>query len=90
MPKSIGFFIPRVTKEHLPWDTKNKMLWCCPQCESINAWNSDDAERASKKLKITVEACHGSCFDNVCGHCGANIVKPDSPILTECYTHTEV
>ena len=74
-------------REHLPWERKNQTLWVCPECGNVNAWNSDDAERASKRLKIPVEVCHGSCFDNICGHCGANIIKTDSPILAECYTH---
>ena len=75
-----------LTKEHMPWE-KNRILWYCPQCESVNAWNSNDAERATKKLRVPVESSTGSCFDNLCGHCGADIVKPDSPILAECYTH---
>ena len=89
------------TKEHLPWyeegdpRLQNKLgcffrmptLWECPECGTVNAWNYHEARRASLKLKQVVEVCHGSCFDNVCGHCGADIVKSDSPILAECYTH---
>jgi hypothetical protein len=77
-----------MNKDHLPFE-KNKMLWVCPECGAINAWSGDDAERASSKLKTKVLVCHGSCFDNVCGGCGSDIVKPDSPILSPCYTHSE-
>ena len=73
---------------HLPW-RKKSLLWLCPQCETINAWNWEDAERASKRLGVKVEVCSGSCFDNICGHCGADIVNQDSPILAPCYTHSE-
>ena len=71
--------------EHLPWNKSD--FWVCPECGAINAYNHDDAERASKKLKKTVVVCHGSCFDNICGDCGSDIVEPDSPILATCYTH---
>jgi hypothetical protein len=82
-------------KDHLPWSTKNyrlSYLWVCPECGTINAWNYEEAERATKKLqakglKVEVVVCHGSSFDNICGHCHADIVKPDSPILAEAYTH---
>jgi hypothetical protein len=80
----------RITKDHLPWSTPNyrlSFLWICPECGEVNAWNYEDAERAAKRLKVEVKVSHGSCFDNFCGHCGADIVKPDSPILAECYTH---
>ena len=90
-----------ITKDHLPWSTKNYMLnylWICPECCGVNAWSYDDAERAMRKFKhiksssrtaltVEVKVSHGSCFDNCCGHCGRDIVKPDSPILAECYTH---
>ena len=77
----------RTTKDHLPWE-KNKLFWVCPECGEVNAYSYDDAERASKKLKgVKVFICHGSCFDNICGNCSSNIVKPDSPILASCYTH---
>jgi hypothetical protein len=84
----------RITKDHLPWETGNlpctgPNLWICPECGKINAWNAEDAERASKKLNMPVDVSHGSCFDNICGGCGADIVRPDSPILAPCYTHSE-
>jgi phage terminase large subunit GpA-like protein len=75
-------------KEHLPWETK-RWFWVCPECGQVNAFNWDDAERAIRLLKKEVKVCHGSCFDNICGGCGANIVQPDSPILAPCYTHSE-
>lgn len=78
-----------ITKEHLPFDLKHD-LWLCPECQTVNAWNYDDAERAAKKLKQEVVVSHGSCFDNICGNpnCRANIVDPESPILAPCYTHS--
>jgi len=75
------------TKDHLPFGKHN--FWICPQCGAVNAYNWADQERAERLLKQPVVICHGSCFDNVCGDCGANIVKPDSPILSPCYTHME-
>lgn len=75
----------RITKDHLPFNSN--MLWLCPHCYSINAWNYGDAQRAEVKTREEIFISHGSCFDNVCGNCGSNIVKPDSPILTEVYTH---
>jgi hypothetical protein len=84
----------RITKDHLPWDYPAKhlvggFLWICPECGTVNAWNYEDAQRASKKLKVKVSISHGSAFDNNCGHCGVDIVHPDSPILAACYTHSE-
>ena len=84
----------RITKDHLPWDLPTThlvggFLWICPECRAINAWNYEDSVRAQLRLNETVTVCHGSCFDNVCGECGANIVRPDSPILASCYTHSE-
>lgn len=64
-----------------------RTLWECPTCYNINAWNWEDAERASSLLKVEVKVSHGSCFDNICGHCGVNLVHIDSPINSECYTH---
>lgn len=74
-----------VNKDHLPFGSH--MLWQCPVCGTVNAYNHEDAERASGRLKREVAVCHGSCFDNICGHCGADIVDPESPINAECYTH---
>lgn len=83
----------RLTKDHLPWDSGNlpctgPNLWVCPECQGVNAWNYEDAVRAQKRMDVQVEVCTGSAFDNICGHCHADIVKPDSPILAECYTHS--
>lgn len=74
-------------KDHLPWESNT--LWVCPQCGGINAFNHEEATRAEAKCRQSVAVSHGSCFDNICGHCGADIVKPDSPILSPCYTHSE-
>lgn len=71
-------------KDH--FDPKRR-LWQCPVCDSINAWNWQDAERAERMLNREVAISHGSCFDNVCGHCHANFAEVDSPIMAECYTH---
>lgn len=88
----------RITKEHMPWydderDAKRRYpsLWICPVCGTVNAWNWDDAERASRLLKVAVYVSTGSCFDNICGMpaCRADITKPDSPINAPCYTHSE-
>ena len=81
----------RITKDHLPWESGKLLvggnLWVCPECGTINAWSYEDAERAAAKLKQPVEVCYGSCYDNFCGSCKADIVKPDSPILAQCYSH---
>ena len=80
-----------ITKDHLPWSTKNyklSYLWVCPECGEINAWDSDVADRVQAMIKTArVFISYGSCFDNICGHCRSNIVHPESPILSECYTH---
>lgn len=79
----------------------SRRVWECPCCSCINVWNWEDAERASTLLKLDnpqhattnnrkrteIHIAHGSCFDNVCGGCGANIVAADSPILAEVFTH---
>lgn len=72
-------------KDHLPW--LGGRLWLCPVCGAVNAWNIEDAERASRLLGVSVEVSHGSCFDNICGRCGSDIVEPGSPILAAVYTH---
>ena len=82
-----------VTKrDHLPWEREKDLFWVCPECGTVNAYNWEDAERASRKLKQEIVVSHGSCFDNICGNwgCRADIVEPDSPILAEAYTHEEV
>ncbi len=48
-------------------------------------WTTPDF--ANARLPQSVACAHGSAFDNICGHCGADIVHIDSPILAECYTH---
>ena len=79
----------------------SRRVWECLACNGINVWNWNDAERAATMLKLEnpqfsfannrntkeIHIAHGSCFDNVCGCCGANHVAADSPILAECYTH---
>lgn len=77
----------RITKDHFPWSCSGSFLWVCPVCGSVNAWCEGDAGRASQRLGISVEVSHGSCFDNVCGGCGRDIIEPGSPILAEVYTH---
>jgi transcription elongation factor Elf1 len=62
-------------------------IWECPVCNSLNAWNYDDSVRFSKHYSEAVYISHGSCFDNICGNCGADFVHENSPILAECYTH---
>jgi hypothetical protein len=77
-----------MSKDHLPWEG-HRLAWVCPVCGRINVWDWNDAERLAKGLGVLVEelvTCSGSCFDNICGGCGSNIVQPDSPILSECYT----
>lgn len=82
-----------ITKGHLPWDypvgkkLHGGYLWRCPECGAYNAWNHEDAKRAMKRLGVEVNVCSGSAYDNICGACKANIVKTDSPINSECYTH---
>lgn len=77
----------RCIEDHGP-DRPKSALWVC-FCGGINAWNYEDAERASRALREEVKVSHGSCFDNVCGHCGADVVAVDSPIRANCYTHEE-
>lgn len=74
-------------KMHLPWDSK--LFWICPVCGSVNAFNNEDASRFEQKTGQVCFISTGSCFDNQCGNCHANIVEPDSPILAPCYTHKE-
>ena len=68
-------------------------IWECRQCNGVNAWNWQDAEKAERRLTkrrgvpAEVAVAHGSCFDNVCGHCGTNFVRRDSPIRAELYVH---
>lgn len=70
-----------------------RRVWECPICGHVNTWNWDDGERASRLLStltrrhVPVYVCHGSAFDNVCGQCGTDFVRRDSPIRAECYTH---
>lgn len=62
-------------------------IWRCPSCRKVNAWNWDDAENASRRLGEEVKVSHGSSFDNICGHCGTDFVKRNSPIRASVYTH---
>ncbi len=62
-------------------------LWRCPSCRKPNAWNWSDAQAAADHLGVDVAVAHGSCFDNICGHCGADVVKRSSPIRHPAYTH---
>ena len=64
----------------------DRRLWRCPACGGLNVWNWEDADRLAER-GMTVKVAHGSCFDNVCGHCGADLVLADSPIMADCYTH---
>lgn len=66
-----------------------RRVWECPVCHGINAWNPEDADRAESLLRVEVATSYGSCFDNVCGHCGADLVHVDGPILAPRYTHTQ-
>jgi hypothetical protein len=68
-------------------DRQTKNFWKCNKCNSINAYNWTDAERASSLLKAEVFVSTGSCFDNVCGCCHTDWVEIDSPINADCYTH---
>ena len=65
----------------------DRRVWVCPVCGAFNVWCWADQERAALILHAPVVVCHGSAFDNVCGACGADLVRADSPILAECYTH---
>ena len=64
-----------------------RAIWVCLACERLNAWNYDDADYMNERWGLNVKVSHGSCFDNICGHCGADIVRKDSPINHPCYTH---
>ena len=75
--------------EKLDRNNPERIIWECGACGGINAWNWDDAERASRLLKVEVKESHGSCFDNICGHCGTDWVRIDSPMRAEVYTHED-
>jgi hypothetical protein len=66
-----------------------RRLWECACCAGLSAWNWTDAERAQWLTNKLVAVAWGSCWDNVCGHCGADFIRADAPILAECYTHVE-
>ena len=66
--------------------TPDRRIWRCPNCNAVNAWNVDDVERLAER-DIDAVCSYGSCFDNICGACGADYVLADSPIRAECYTH---
>lgn len=63
-------------------------IWRCPECRGLNAWSDRVAEVATAVVGEEVRVCRGSCFDNICGHCGADMVRADSPIQAEAYTHS--
>jgi hypothetical protein len=79
----------------------SRRVWECPVCRCVNVWNWADAQRAAAILGLDcpeissannrnrseIQIAHGSAFDNICGGCGADLVRADSPILAECYTH---
>lgn len=48
----------------------SRRVWECPACAGVNVWNWDDAERLEHS-GITAHVAHGSCYDNICGQCGA-------------------
>lgn len=66
-----------------------RRIWACPVCGGINAWDWQAVERAAAMLGVEVATATGSCFDNICGHCHADIVRADSPIMANCYTHCD-
>jgi hypothetical protein len=77
-------------REPNPPMNPSKDIWRCRSCGAINAWNWEDAERYEKRFKLepgTVKHSTGSCFDNICGGCGTDFVRRDSPIRAVCYTH---
>jgi hypothetical protein len=80
-------------KSHLPWEPEQsrrfRSFWICPECGEVNAWCHNDAIRFEKRTGRVCHVSTGSAFDNICGKCRADIVKPDSPINTPCYTHLE-
>lgn len=63
-----------------------KSRWTCPACGGLNVWAYEDYEKLESKGK-EVYMCHGSSFDNICGKCGTDWVRRDSPIRAEVYTH---
>jgi len=67
--------------------TPNCCVWECSRCGAVNAWAYQDLEKVERLNHVKCFISHGSCFDNICGACGANHVKRNSPILSECYTH---
>jgi hypothetical protein len=68
----------------------------CAACEELSAYSFDNVTPRGHYFRgcwdkgeiAHVGAC--SSFEWECGHCGANNVDADAPILAECYTHTEV
>jgi hypothetical protein len=75
----------------------NRRVWECMACGQLNVWNWEDQEAvarlchrdiydyANARQKNAVAIAHGSCYDNICGNCGADIVAIDSPIMA--YSH---
>lgn len=74
----------------------DRRVWECDSCGCLNTWNWKDQERLTERTgrpwvqdapaftrRNVIGIAHGSCFDNVCGVCGANHVRADSPILAD-------
>lgn len=65
----------------------------CAACGRYSAYNWEhvtagvDSERCQSTHIAHIGTCSG--FEWQCGHCGANNVFKDAPILAECYTHEE-
>jgi hypothetical protein len=75
-----------MAKERLDRTDPRRSIWRCPCCDAINVWSPWLCARLEDR-SIQAVTCTGSCFDNICGACHSNIVKRDSPILAECFTH---
>jgi len=67
----------------------------CAACGELSAYSFDlVTARSEYRLDANPgEIAHvgaASCWEFECGHCGANNVEVDAPILAEVYTHQEV
>jgi len=66
----------------------------CAACGELSAdsWNLVTAKSDFSRDAKPGEIGHigaASCFEWACGHCGANNVYVDAPILAEVYTHRD-
>lgn len=66
----------------------------CAACGELSAdsWNLVTARNDFRLDANPGEIAHvgaASCWEWECGHCGANNVEADSPILAEVYTHRD-